>query len=319
MAHDEVRPAGYRHVGHVRTADKDVAAMVASFVARVTAAGDKVVLACPEPVSAQLAGAIDGAHVLHPEPLDARPAAGVAELLRLVDRETPEDGSRLQLVTGVERPASGWTGWMQTEALLNHVLADRPVDHLCLLGPDADGPGALGPSAVAAATHPWVLDGDGELVENLSYRDPAEVVAELQRSRVPDPIESTEPVLALMDLDDMRSLRRAVTRVLADSPLSEDAAQDFVLAIDEIVANAAEHGIPPVDVRLWCSRDRLLCAVTDHGACFEDPLAGYGPAHGDMSVGGMGLWLARRSVDDLVAVPAQPDGEGCTVRLVVNA
>jgi anti-sigma regulatory factor (Ser/Thr protein kinase) len=134
---------------------------------------------------------------------------------------------------------------------------------------------------------------------------------------VPDPLEGTEPALALLDLDDMRSLRRAVSRVLADSPLSPDAAQDFVLAIDEIVANAAEHGVPPVDVRLWCGHDRLLCSITDHGPCFDDPLAGYGPAHGDMAVGGMGLWLARRSVDDLVATPAE--GEGCTVRLVVNA
>jgi hypothetical protein len=38
-----------------------------------------------------------------------------------------------------------------------------------------------------------------------------------------------------------------------------------------------------------------------------------------MAVGGMGLWLARRSVDSLVAAPADESGEGCTVRLVVNA
>ncbi len=117
----------------------------------------------------------------------------------------------------------------------------------------------------------------------------------------------------------MRALRRALTRVLADSPLSADAAQDFVLAIDEVTANAAEHGVPPVDVKLWCTPERLLCAVTDRGAAFDDPLVGYGPAHGDMSVGGMGLWLARRSVDSLVASPADESGDGCTVRLVVNA
>jgi anti-sigma regulatory factor (Ser/Thr protein kinase) len=110
-----------------------------------------------------------------------------------------------------------------------------------------------------------------------------------------------------------------LNRVLADSPLSADAAQDFVLAIDEVTANAAEHGIPPVDVTLWCTAERLLCAVTDRGTAFDDPLVGYGPAHGDMAVGGMGLWLARRSVDSLTAAPADDSGDGCTVRLVVNA
>jgi hypothetical protein len=37
-----------------------------------------------------------------------------------------------------------------------------------------------------------------------------------------------------------------------------------------------------------------------------------------MAVGGMGLWLARRSVDSLVATPAEEAGGGCTVRLVVH-
>ena len=319
MAHDERRPDGYRHVGHVPAPHEDLAATVAGFVQQVRVAGDRVVLACHEPVAGALTGAFAGSDVtvVAPGRVDGRPASGVAEMLRLVEQEQPADGHRLQLVTSTSGPAGGWTGCMQTEALLNHVLADRPVDHLCLIGPVTGHPAGPEPDEVVGATHPWVLADTG-LAANPRYREPAEVVTELQRSRVPDPIEGTEPALALLDLDDMRMLRRAVTRVLADSDLHPDAAQDFVLAIDEIVANAAEHGVPPVDVRLWCGRDRLLCSITDHGACFDDPLAGYGPAHGDMSVGGMGLWLARQSVDDLVAAPTAPTGEGCTVRLLVT-
>jgi anti-sigma regulatory factor (Ser/Thr protein kinase) len=249
--------------------------------------------------------------------LQQRPPNALAAISGLVDQDLPGDGHRLHLVTCPGRQDADWSVWAQTEALLNHVLAARPVDHLCLMS-TADVDEGPDTATVARATHPWLLTADG-VVENPGYRPPAELLREVQRAQVPDPLEATEPTLSMVDLDDMRALRRALTRVLADSPLSPDAAQDFVLAIDEVTANAAEHGVPPVDVKLWCTPERLLCAVTDRGAAFDDPLVGYGPAHGDMAVGGMGLWLARRSVDSLMASPADESGDGCTVRLVVNA
>jgi anti-sigma regulatory factor (Ser/Thr protein kinase) len=324
MLDDEDDATGYRHIGHVRAPGGDLTGVVAPLLRQGLDAGGRVVVACPDEVLPELAGAwgpADDVTVVPAVEPASRPAASVAELVALIDKELPAGGRRLHLVTAVPEPAVGWTVWMQTEALFNHVLADRPVDHLCLLGTGDERSGAdrgPGPAEVALATHPFLLTEAG-LVVNPGYRPPSEVLSELQHAVVPDPLEATEPALALIDLDDMRALRRSVHQVLADSCLDRDAAQDFVLAIDEIVANAAEHGVPPVDVRLWCSRDRALCSVTDRGACFDDPLAGYGPAHGDMAVGGMGLWLARRSVDSLVAAPAEQSGSGCTVRLTVNA
>ncbi|WP_222193156.1 ATP-binding protein [Modestobacter italicus] len=310
---------GYRHVGHVLEQGEDVATIVGPVLRRAVAAGEPVVIACPEPVAAALVAAIDDAgdvHLAPTEQLTDRPPAALAAIARLVDERVPGTGRRLHLVTGPGGPDTDPAAWVQIEALLNHVLAERPVDHLCLLAP----PTAAGPDAqaVARATHPWLLTGEGT-VRNPDYRPPAELLREVQQAGIPDPLEETEPTLAMVDLDDMRALRRALNRVLAESALSPDAAQDFVLAIDEVTANATEHGIPPVDVKLWCTPERLLCAVTDRGTAFEDPLAGYGPAHGDMAVGGMGLWLARRSVDSLTAAPADESGDGCTVRLVVNA
>jgi anti-sigma regulatory factor (Ser/Thr protein kinase) len=309
----------YRHIGHVRDDDQDVAEVV-PLLRTALAAGEPVVIACPEPVASTLATALGSSaavQVAPADPLEQRPPNALAAISSLVDQDLPGDGRRLHLVTCPGKQDADWSVWAQTEALLNHVLAARPIDHLCLmLTADVDqGPDTV---AVARATHPWLLTAEG-VVENPDYRPPAELLREVQRAQVPDPLEATEPTLSLIDLDDMRVLRRALTRVLADSPLSADAAQDFVLAIDEVTANAAEHGVPPVDVKLWCTPERLLCAVTDRGAAFDDPLVGYGPAHGDMSVGGMGLWLARRSVDSLVASPADESGDGCTVRLVVNA
>ena len=309
----------YRHIGHVMDDEGDVTEVV-PFLRTGLAAGEPVVIACPEPVATTLATALGSSGAVQlasADPFEQRPPNALAAISSLVDRDLPGDGRRLNLVTCPGRQDADWSVWAQTEALLNHVLAARPVDHLCLmLAADVDeGPDA---ATVARATHPWLLTTDG-VVENPDYRPPAELLREVQRTQVPDPLEATEPTLSLIDLDDMRALRRALTRVLADSPLSPDAAQDFVLAIDEVTANAAEHGVPPVDVKLWCTPERLLCAVTDRGAAFDDPLVGYGPAHGDMGVGGMGLWLARRSVDSLVASPADESGDGCTVRLVVHA
>jgi anti-sigma regulatory factor (Ser/Thr protein kinase) len=310
----------YRHVGYVMNDSEDVATVVAPFLRNALSAGEPVVIACSEHLATALVtalGGTDGVQVAPADPLAARPPNALAAIAALIDRDLPDDGRRLHMVTCPGRPAADWSTWVQTEALLNHVLAERPVDHLCLLSPSADGDGP-GADAIGRATHPWLLTAEG-VVANPDYRAPAELLREVQRTQLPDPLEATEPTLAMVDLDDMRVLRRALNRVLADSPLSPDAAQDFVLAIDEVTANAAEHGIPPVDVKLWCTPERLLCAVTDHGAAFDDPLIGYGPAHGDMAVGGMGLWLARRSVDSLTASPADESGDGCTVRLVVNA
>jgi anti-sigma regulatory factor (Ser/Thr protein kinase) len=310
----------YRHVGHVMREGEDVATVVAPFLRSALSAGEPVVIACPDPMATALATALgntDGVQVAPADPLARRPPNALAAVTDLVDRDLPGAGRRLHLVTCPGRPDAEWSTWVQTEALLNHVLAERPVDHLCLLFPTTGGDGP-GTEAIARATHPWLLTGEG-VVASPGYRAPADLLREVQRAQVPDPLESTEPTLAMVDLEDMRALRRALNQVLGESALSPDAAQDFVLAIDEVTANAAEHGVPPVDVRLWCTPERLLCAVTDRGTAFDDPLMGYGPAHGDMAVGGMGLWRARRSVDSLTAAPADDSGDGCTVRLVVNA
>jgi len=325
VTHSIEEHQGYRHVGHVLGVDLDMTAVVGPVLRRAVAAGEPVVVACPEAVAAAVLATMDGVgdvYVAPTDPLDDRPPAALAAIAELVDARAPGEGRRLHLVTGPGGPHTDPAVWMQTEALLNHVLAERPVDHICLLGPVgrsvADAGTGVDVDAVVRATHPWLLI-EGGIVRNPDARPPADLLREVQRAGVPDPLEETEPTLSMVDLDDMRVLRRALTRVLADSSLSADAAQDFVLAIDEVTANAAEHGIPPVDVRLWCTPERLLCAVTDRGAAFDDPLVGYGPAHGDMAVGGMGLWLARRSVDSLTAAPADESGDGCTVRLVVNA
>ena len=57
----------------------------------------------------------------------------------------------------------------------------------------------------------------------------------------------------------------------------------------------------------------MVCEITDSGTSFDDPFAGFVPAHGpDLGRGGMGLWLARKLWDH-VDLLRRPDG--FTVRL----
>jgi anti-sigma regulatory factor (Ser/Thr protein kinase) len=53
--------------------------------------------------------------------------------------------------------------------------------------------------------------------------------------------------------------------------------------------------------------------VRDSGRGYDDPLAGFQPAHGeDLAHGGMGLWLARKLWDSVDLLPRRP---GLTVRM----
>ena len=100
---------------------------------------------------------------------------------------------------------------------------------------------------------------------------------------------------------------------LADAGGPREVVEDFLLAVDETTSNAVRHGSPPVGLRLWTAPGTLVCTVRDSGRGWDDPFAGYGPAHGDdLSAGGMGLWLARQLCDH---VAIRHDERGNSVRL----
>lgn len=306
--------SGYVHVAQLGTPGPRSAALLAPWLARGLADGGDVVLACAPGLRGPLVERLgaDRVHVVDPEQLGGRAPDAIAGHVSLLDRLSV-GGTRLHLVTDSGRTSLGTPAWLQTEALLNHVLADRDVAHWCVVDPEDLGT----ETERALSCHPWTLTADGVL-PNPVRKDPAEVLRSLWSAPGPDPLEATPPTLEVEDVGSVRQLRRALTSSLADGPLDPDEAEDLVLAIDEVVSNAAEHGVPPVDVRLWVTEQRVLCAVADRGHGFDEPLTGYGPAHGDdLSVGGMGLWLARRAVDRMTTTPLA-DGDGCVVRLVVD-
>ena len=71
--------------------------------------------------------------------------------------------------------------------------------------------------------------------------------------------------------------------------------------------------VRPVSARVWAEGDRIKCVINDRGHDDNDPLSGFLPAHGlDLSLGGMGLWLARKLWDHVDVLPTP---QGLSVRL----
>lgn len=93
-----------------------------------------------------------------------------------------------------------------------------------------------------------------------------------------------------------------------------DRASDLVLALDEIIANAQEHGRPPIRVSAWID-GRVLVEVTDVGGGFDrarvwdtHPPEPYGPR-------GRGLWITRQLTDVVSILSGE---RGTTVRIELS-
>ena len=278
-----------------------------AFVGAALDAGEPVVLVCTDPTAELLQGPLGGRpQVVWADWGDVYgngPAAAITAVRRLGDRHRPPSGGVVHVVlepfAGPDRDT--WREWQRYDAVLDHqldeaeLLGEQPLSVLCL----CDSRRVPGPLVDAArATHP-LLQVDGRQVPNPDHVDAAEYLMSLP---VPaEPLEGAEPLVRADAVRDLRGLRRDISALAADASLpagSEPALEDFLLAVDEMTTNALRHGRPPVDLRLWADEKRLVCTVTDRGAGLQDPFIGYGPAHGDdLSLGGMGLWLARQLCD----------------------
>jgi anti-sigma regulatory factor (Ser/Thr protein kinase) len=303
--------------GHVHDAlfygsDDDLRAAGVPFFRAGFAAGDRAMLACSARTAALLVAALNDdvrISVLPHSELYQRPARTIAEYQRLMDHAVATGAQRVRLIGeidfGVNR--ADWIEWCRYEAAVNHALRKYPLWSVCAYDTQRL-PGEV--LDAGFLTHPNVIT-TGSRGPNPRYVDPAEF---LRRSAQvgPDPLETTRPAVQLDELTDLAPLRRTFERTLAESAVPATTADEFLFAVNEVATNAAVHGRPPVRVRLWSAPDRLLCTVTDGGPGFDNPFAGYVPAHdGGLSHGGRGLWLARQ----LCRIDMFRTSEGFTVRL----
>jgi serine/threonine-protein kinase RsbW len=110
-------------------------------------------------------------------------------------------------------------------------------------------------------------------------------------------------------------LRHAVTAQVAAAGLSGDAADDFVLAVHELVTNAVRHGGGSGRLELRLIGDSLVCEVVDHGGWSDDlPVR---LSHADVP-GGRGLWIAHRLTQGLM-LTRLPDGVTASVSVCLTS
>ncbi len=107
---------------------------------------------------------------------------------------------------------------------------------------------------------------------------------------------------------------RAAVRDLAVQGGFAERAGDLVLALDEIIANAQEHGRPPILVRAWAD-GRLVVEVTDAGPGFDRAQVWRTHPPPPLGQRGRGLWIIRQ-LTDLVAITSGE--EGTTVRIELS-
>lgn len=98
------------------------------------------------------------------------------------------------------------------------------------------------------------------------------------------------------DPSELAALRSAIDELASRQGLGDRAA-DVVLALDELVANAQEHGAPPVEVSAWADGN-LVVEVSDGGSGLGRLAVPDRPPGSDQDHG-RGLWIVSQLADHM--------------------
>ncbi|GAA2534345.1 MULTISPECIES: anti-sigma factor RsbA family regulatory protein [Streptomyces] len=194
------------------------------------------------------------------------------------------------------RSAVEYPACVQHEALINAAFTGRAVTILCPY--DA---GQLEKQALsdALATHPVVIDADGE-TQSTAY-SPEQIIARYNEPLLA-PLGAAAFPFAAQTLPDTRDFAVSQARSLGVSGVSLG---DLELVVAELTTNSVVHGAGSGTLRIWAESDRIVCEVHDGGR-LTDPLAGRRPPN-PTQPGGRGLLLVHQ-LADLVRVHTGPDG-----------
>lgn len=142
-------------------------------------------------------------------------------------------------------------------------------------------------------------------------RDTPDYIVEDAAGHLRNGLERAEPpveeIAVTPDLSDLRD-RVASSRLTAS--LSDRQREDFVLAVNEVAANALEYGQAPRVARLWRAGASVVAEVVARGR-IDDPLIGRRPPD-PHAVRGRGLWIVNQLCD---LVQLRQDGPRTRLRL----
>jgi anti-sigma regulatory factor (Ser/Thr protein kinase) len=265
-----------------------------------------------------LGGDADRVCVIDSDSWYVRPAAAIADYESVLRELTDGGATQIRLagqlphrMTPEERRS-----WTRYESVLNRAFQDHPVWVVCLYDARVEPQRTMLEDALR--THPTVWEG-GARRPSPQFIDPEVLLSEL-----PEPADrlGDAPALCLRVDSDPDCWRAPVAAAGIRGGLSRERLDELMVAISEVVANAVQHGVPPVELAAWVAPGELVCEIGDHGCGPMDPLAGYLPPgraaarRDDAPARGMGLWVARQ-LSDTLAVRCGHDGT--TIRLGATA
>ncbi|MCE6995536.1 sensor histidine kinase [Saccharothrix sp. S26] len=304
---------GYDHAAAYYTSDEDLMAVALPFLLGGLEAGEPTVVSLApersELVRRALPRSAEAVFTVTDD-LYARPAAAIKSYREMMAGFVA-DGARGIRILGEIPPVGlsrSWDWWARYESAVNHAYDEFPLRSMCAYDTRTTPRHVLDD---VAATHPFVAAPDGAHLIGERYVEPPDFLAD-PRPMTPYPIERTPPLVELTD-PAPAAARRAVVQANRAS-LSAQEIGNLVLAVSEIVTNAARHGRPPVLFRVWSDTDHVVVTIHDTGAGPTDPFAGLLPAP-DRESGGLGLWLTHQICHH---VALHRDKHGFTVRLTAG-
>jgi anti-sigma regulatory factor (Ser/Thr protein kinase) len=148
-------------------------------------------------------------------------------------------------------------------------------------------------------------------MENVShdYCGLDKAAARFSEALAEPPAESEELKVTLSAL---RAARGLVWRRADEAGLGERA-EDFMLAVNEVLSNSLQHAGEGGTLHVWPDADGLVCEVRDRGHIAYPLVGREEPPIGQ--IGGHGMWLVNL-VCDLVQVRSSE--HGTTIRMRMN-